>query len=134
MEREEIVKELFLVVRHNSYKLNKVFDKSFSGMYSVLQLLSFQDNGLLAGDIAKTLEMNTSQVAFILRNLRSKKFIEISFDKDDKRKKYIFITEEGKQRVKKEEMNYFGSFMEAFKELSNEELNSLLEIFKKLGS
>lgn len=132
MEKVENIKELFILVRKNSYKLNNIFDKSFNGMFSVLELLIFQKERTMPSDIAKILGMKTPQVAFILRNLKTKKYIKIEQDKEDKRKKYVFITETGKEAVIKEEKGYFEHFKQIFSTLTNEELELLINTFKKL--
>lgn len=67
----------------------------------LIMAYSAEDEKLIASDICSVLSQNKSTISRIIDLLIEKNFLKRVYDTEDRRKIYLYITEEGKQFVDK---------------------------------
>ena len=97
MNRYEYLAEQLLLSmdRHKHLPLEPVSD-AVRGEMAVLRLLSQEENGMHAGEIADMLRMTTSRIAAMLNSLEKKLMIRRITDPKDKRRVIVFLTHTGR--------------------------------------
>lgn len=102
MDYRKIAEE-FCSIRALSAKRMTEVENSVSarGEASVLLFLSQTEGEVLAGQIARSLELSASRGTNILNSLEKKGLVQRRSDSRDKRKVYISLTQEGRALLKK---------------------------------
>ena len=97
MDYVQLAKELFqCLVNSKKAPANRGVDDISRGEMAVLSYLVVEHNGATASEISERFEIMASRVTAIVNGLLRKGFIEKINDAQDKRKSYIYYTEEGK--------------------------------------
>ena len=102
------------------------------GETNVLLLLAGAKEAILAGRIAKELNLSASRGTNILNSLEKKGLLERSSDKEDRRKVYISLTDEGKQLIARKHDEMVGRLEKVFYSLGEEDSKEYIRIMKKL--
>lgn len=107
----------------------------FFGQSKLLQLIA-KNEGIIQRDLAEQMDMRPSSMTEALGRLEQLNLILRTRDEKDQRTMHIYLTNKGKEivedTVKSEEefMKKFTNIM--FKEISEEEIEKMLEITSKL--
>lgn len=97
MDYIQLAKELFpYLVNSKKAPINRGVDDISRGEMAVLCYLVVEHNGATASEISERFEIMASRVTAIVNGLLRKGFIKRNNDPQDKRKSYIYYTEEGK--------------------------------------
>lgn len=111
-----------------------VYIKSFGltmHQFAVLEVL-YHRGDLTVGSITK-LTMNTpGNITVVIRNLKRDGYIESVSDPKDKRVSFISITQKGKDTIAELFPGHAKNFEEYFQVLSEEEMDTLFTILRKL--
>lgn len=104
------------------------------GEGNVLFFLLSVDKEILAGQIAKCLNLSASRVTNILNSLVKKGLVQKRVDPSDKRHVYISMTEEGKERVCRKYGEMISMYESVFQKLGMEDTINYIRIVKKLSA
>lgn len=102
MDYTESAKD-FLGYMRQLYKLAMFKDLNdlSQGEMALLGYLAFCRDGATAGELTAAFEIGTSRTAAILNTLEKKQFAKRIVDDNDRRKVLVYITEQGRQEIKK---------------------------------
>ena len=93
----ELARELFEIMDTQKHRPpHPEMSKMMHGEMAVIRLLSAQGM-LLAGDISRSLKMNTSRVAAVLSSLEKKALIVRGEDPQDRRRVLVQLTQAGRE-------------------------------------
>lgn len=90
---------LFKLFNDQKNHIFKFIENSQCGMKKALFLIYLSEEPLYALDISNSLEISMARTTILLQKLEKKNFIIKEVDKEDKRKAYIKLTEEGYKEV-----------------------------------
>jgi len=93
-----------------------------------------QPDGIRPGVIADAVGIEASSVVRLLDLLAASGLIERKDDANDRRAKLIFLTPEGRKKVKQIEAALIPLRRELLQGLSDEELDTCMHVFKTLGA
>ena len=132
MTHKEFYDKLFEILKTNhGKKIMTRTDIDFRGLSVIMFEIS--DGNNTPSGLAKKLNITTARIARALNTLESKCYIERINDENDKRKTYIKLTDIGEKYLKKEK-NCRDKFLEnIIKGLSDDELESFINIFEKMA-
>lgn len=132
MDYRKIAEE-FCSIRALSAKRMTEVENSVSarGEASVLLFLSQTEGEVLAGQIARSLELSTSRGTNILNSLEKKGLVQRRSDSRDKRKVYIFLTQEGRSFIEEKHQEAIRHFERIFRKLGQEDSENYIRIMKR---
>lgn len=132
MTHKEFYDKLFEILKTNhGKKIMTRTDIDFRGLSVIM--FEINDGNNTPSGLAKKLNITTARIARALNTLESKCYIERINDENDKRKTYIKLTDIGKKYLEKEK-NCRDKFLEnIIKGLSDDELESFINIFEKMA-
>lgn len=107
---------------------------SAKGEANVLLFLYSFEQEILAGQIAKNLELSPSRVTNILNSLDKKRLIKKRIDSSDKRRVYISLTEYGKQYIKQKHQDVVSRYENIFRQLGIQDAQNYIRIMKKFSA
>lgn len=99
---------------------------------SVLMMLVHQGRQTM-GQIATTLGVTKSAASQLLDSLIEQKFVERTIDENDRRIVYIELSKHGSRHLKHMRQKGVQQVMKVFEQLSDEELEQIESITKKLA-
>lgn len=112
-------------------QLNRNFNSSSKEItfeqWSILNCLFLRD-GKSQNEIAESTFKDKVSVTKIIDNLEKNEFVYRSFDERDRRVKRIFLTEKGKQKVPQLKTIADRTILEAFKNVSENEVKSFRRV------
>ena len=111
-----------------------LFNNKAKGIFAILSILHETEEELTSGDVAKKLRISTARMAVAVKTLLKKGYVKKEKSKIDKRRLVITITEEGIKLYEREKRNILAFIEKIFAVLSDEEVDSLGQIAKKLLS
>lgn len=111
-------------------KENKLNDMTLE-QYSLLFTLSFED-GMYQRQLSKALLKDRPNITRLVSILENMNMIEKIRDEDNKKIFKIYLTQKGKDEVKKLIPIRNAFFEKAFKDISNDEINTLLILLEKV--
>ncbi|MGN1411595.1 MAG: MarR family winged helix-turn-helix transcriptional regulator [Oscillospiraceae bacterium] len=119
------------------YHYESNFDVFYQGETKVLTFIArYQKNNdknyLLPSDISKALNMTSPRVSVILNSLENKRYITRNFSTRDRRKVYIYITEEGKKYVNEITTQTKKIFNSMIEKLGKRDAQELVRIVDRL--
>lgn len=100
--------------------------------FSVFEVIYHQEK-LKVKEIKEKVLIANSSLTYILNKLKEKELVQSEESIQDKRIKYIFLTEKGKKKALKIFPKHYNNLKEIFNILKEEELNNLNEGLKKIG-
>lgn len=122
-----------LCVTKNWKCLVGLIEDGYKGMFVVLKIL--RENGkVVAGDLAKKMNVSTARIASALNTLERKNYITRTSEKTDARKVVISLTEEGERALIEREELISGMVAPMLYNLSDDETITLFTLLKKLLS
>lgn len=132
MTHKEFYDKLFEILKTNhGKKIMTRTDIDFRGLSVIM--FEINDGNNTPSGLAKKLNITTARIARALNTLESKCYIERINDENDKRKTYIKLTDIGEKYLEKEK-NCRDKFLEnIIKGLSDDELESFINIFEKMA-
>lgn len=113
-------------------KVTRLFDEGFKGMYVILRILRDSESEVIPSDIAKKMDISTARVAAALNTLSRKNYIQRIPAANGGRRVIVEITPEGRQALAQREIKVNAVITDFFKRLSEDEIQSLISIVKKL--
>lgn len=106
---------------------------SAKGEANVLLFLHSLNKEILAGQIARKLDLSASRVTNILNSLEKKGLIQKRIDAADKRRVYIFLTEHGRSFIRKKQEEVLYRYENIFRRLGMEDTQNYIRIMKKFA-
>ena len=133
MDYRELAEEFCQMRIKNAKTAARIEDTvTIKGETNVLLFLAGAKEAILAGKIAKELNLSASRGTNILNSLEKKGLIERSSDKEDRRKVYISLTDEGKLLIAHKHDEMVGRLEKVFRSLGEEDSKEYIRIMKKL--
>lgn len=133
MDYIQLAKELFpCLVNSRKLPMNRGIDDILRGEMAVLSYLVVENNGATASEISERFEIMASRVTAIVNGLLRKGFIEKRNDPQDKRKSYIYYTEEGKDFSQNKYEEAICDLEGLLKYLGEEDAKEHVRIMKKV--
>jgi len=102
------------------------------GETAALLHLNYVQDGILASELSKILNVSLPRIATLLNSLESKKLIEKTSDKKDKRKTIIKITKKGKESVLRKKNEAINKIAKIVEKLDEEDINLYIKLAKKI--
>lgn len=132
MDYREIAEE-FCSIRAWNAKTMAGVEKCVSarGEAGVLLLLSQAGREVLAGQIARSLELSASRGTNIVNSLERKGLVQRRSGSADKRKVYISLTQNGKSYIEAKHQEAVRRFERIFQRLGKEDSEAYLRIMKR---
>ncbi len=133
MDYTLVEKEMEIVCKSQNWrKLVRLIDDGYKGMFVILKILQESDKGVVAGEIAKKMNVSTARVASALNSLEKKGYIERKSEKSDGRKVVIFLTEQGKTALTERKKHISNVVSCMFDNISKEETKEFFSLLNKL--
>ena len=102
------------------------------GEIGVLSYLSFDKDGVTAGELSEYLNVSTARTASILNSLENKEYINRNEDNIDKRKIVVNITGKGKELALKTKKDLIEKITFIIDSLEEDEIKEYLRILIKI--
>lgn len=135
MDSLEINKHIKQLSESTNWRtLLTLIDEGYKGMYVILRLVQESNNHIVAGELAKLMNVSTARIARALNTLENKKFIIRIKDNSDARKVIISLTNEGEKALIKRNAQVADIIGPMFNQLTKDEINNLFFLLKKLLS
>ncbi|MED3124090.1 MarR family winged helix-turn-helix transcriptional regulator [Bacillus wiedmannii] len=129
---EELSKNVFAMFRTLRNDIGKIFGGYIPwNEFIVLRILN-RTNKEMVSRVANELNVSNSHITAVTEKLINKGFVTRSRSTSDRRVVYLEITEQGKDLVAKMEGEKKKYLQERFSALSEEEMNIMISISKKL--
>lgn len=111
---------------------NRKINKSVSGEYKAIGLISLNGGWIYPKNIEKEMGVSSARVAKIINNLEAKNLIVREVDKNDRRRTIVTLTEKGKkfESLKKERMDF--AIITMFELLGEEDSKDFVRIVEKI--
>lgn len=116
----------------NWRKLVGLIDEGYKGMFVMLRILQESDSDIVAGDLAKKMNVSTARIASALNTLQSKGYIKRESEKNDARKVVIRLTEQGAQALEARKIYISETIAPMLSNLTEEEISTFFVLIKKL--
>lgn len=82
-----------------------------SAEWFVLEIVSRSpEDGIQVGDIARTINVQTTYIAMLLRQLQEKKLVSVALSTQDRRVHLVTLTDSGKEKLKQTEQSLSAAF------------------------
>lgn len=135
MEYRELAEEFCRMRVLYAKKMARVEESlAAKGEANVLLFLSGLDSEILAGQIAKTLDLSPSRITNILNSLERKELICKNIDREDKRRVYISLTEKGRAFIRDKREETLTKYENIFRRIGLEDTREYLRILKKFAA
>jgi DNA-binding MarR family transcriptional regulator len=134
MSYRELANELFGTMKkiiHMPFQ-KKVGDIT-RGERRILGFLTFEGDGLTAGELSEKLNFSTPRIASVLKSLEKKRFIERVRDSRDKRFVVVHITATGRSFVLEEQEKAMIMLEELLRELGEKDTKELIRIMGRIA-
>lgn len=122
----------FLCQTKNWKKLVNLIDDGYRGMFVMLRILHESDGKVVAGDLAKLMNVSTARIASALNTLEKKNYIKRESEVNDARKVVIVLTEQGVIALEERKKNVQQMIAPMFENLTDTEIITLFSLLKKL--
>ncbi len=132
MTHKEFYDRLFEILKtSHGKKIMTRTDNDFRGLFVIM--FEIKDGNNTPSGLAKKLNITTARIARALNTLENKGYIERNNDDNDKRKTYIKLTNIGEEKLDKEKKCRDKFLENIIKGLSDDELESFINIFEKMA-
>lgn len=109
-----------------------LMEDGYKGMFVILRIVRDNPDSVVAGDLAKQMNVSTARIAQALNTLEDKHYIKRASDKNDARKVVIHLTEEGSAALTGREKEVAAMVDPMFSNLTEEETEQFFGLLKKL--
>ena len=109
-----------------------LLDDGYKGMFVILRILQASETNVVAGELARIMNVSTARIARALNTLEGKNYIRRERDETDARKVVIRLTETGKQALDERKREVKAIFDPMFANLTEKETSALFSILKKM--
>ena len=109
-----------------------LIDDGYKGMFVILRILQASETNVVAGELARIMNVSTARIARALNTLEGKNYIRRERDEKDARKVVIRLTETGKQALEERKREVKAIFDPMFENLTEKETSALFFILKKM--
>lgn len=113
-------------------KILDLLEDGYKGMYVILRIVHDSNNDVVAGDLAKEMNVSTARIAYALNTLEGKGFIERKNEQSDRRKVVIKLTEKGENALKEREENISAVIKQTEANLTDEEFSTFFRLLSKM--
>ena len=107
-------------------------DYSEKGFHFVLGYLANAKEEVIAGDLAKKLNVSTARIAVLLKKMESKGVIKKFNSNMDSRKTVVVLTDKGKIIVDEFKETMISTMMEIIHDVGFDEIENFVRISKKI--
>lgn len=134
--RKDLILEFTRSFRYLVRSVRQDFAVEFEGYipfneFTVLRALE-DERTLRVSDVARRLNATNSYVTLTSEKLVKKGYIVRERNDTDRRTVYLTLTDEGLSLVKKMDEIVYAYFNKTFGDISNEEMNTVIQILKKI--
>lgn len=116
------------------HKLLDMMSEGYRGMYVILRILYESKQDVIAGELAKQMNVSTARIASALNVLECKGFIKRERSHSDGRKVVICLTKDGEKAFVKRKKEVIVGLQPMLDKLTDEESATLLSLVLKLLS
>ena len=109
-----------------------LLDDGYKGMFVILRILQASETNVVAGELARIMNVSTARIARALNTLEGKNYIRRERDETDARKVVIRLTETGKQALEERKREVKAIFDPMFANLTEKETSTLFFILRKM--
>ena len=109
-----------------------LLDDGYKGMFVILRILQASETNVVAGELARIMNVSTARIARALNTLEGKNYIRRERDETDARKVVIRLTETGKQALEERKREVKAIFDPMFANLTEKETSTLFFIIRKM--
>ncbi len=102
------------------------------GIGFILVMLEDPDKEIIAGDIAKKMNVSTARVAALLKNMEKNELIIRENSSEDARKTVVRITERGLERLKNKREQLLERTMLLLERVGKKDLEEFIRISRKI--
>ncbi|MGN0819325.1 MAG: MarR family winged helix-turn-helix transcriptional regulator [Christensenellaceae bacterium] len=133
MELSVILDEMKSLSQSRNWKnLIGLIDDGYKGMFVILRILQESQTSVVAGELAKRMNVSTARIARALNTLENKKYIRREMDDKDARKVIIRLTELGEQALEERKRIIKNMLEPMLENLTKQEINTFFSLLKKL--
>lgn len=133
MDAEKVLELLKLSCDSDGWHvLLDLLSEGYRGMYFILRILYERKCDVVAGDLAKEMNVSTARVATALNALEGKGLVKREVDKQDARRVIIRITEEGEKAFCTRKNEVVTKLQPMIDKLSEEEIMTMLSLLNKM--
>lgn len=109
-----------------------LIDDGYKGMFVMLRILQESGGRVVAGELAKRMNVSTARVSRALNTLEKKGYIKRERDGEDARRVVICLTEQGGQALEERKRDVSRMLEPMLANLTEEEISTLFSLLKKL--
>lgn len=128
-ERQELIHELYSSMPRSFISNLESTERGFG---RVLSYLERSDNGMLSGDLAKSLNVSTSRIAGLLKRMEQSELITRQSSSDDARCTIVKITPKGVEMINIMREQVHNKVEILLEQISREELDTYIKISHKI--
>lgn len=133
MERAAIEREMRVLCQSKNWrKLVGLIDDGYRGVFVILRILQESETDIVAGELAKKMNVSTARIASALNTLEKKQYIIRECEKNDARKVVIRLTEQGTQALEERKSRISEIIASMLQNLTEEESGTLFNLLNKL--
>lgn len=132
-ESFSIQKEMQTLCQTKNWRaLVGLIDDGYKGMFVILKILKENSCGVVAGELAKQMNVSTARIATALNCLERKSYIRREREKKDGRKVVIFLTEQGEVALENRKKRIEETVSSMFSNVSEQETIVFFELLNKI--
>lgn len=133
MNRSIIKEEMKQLCQSKNWRrLMGLIEDGYKGMFVILRIVRDSSDPVVAGDLAKQMNVSTARIARALNTLEEKHYIERANEKDDARKVVIRITGLGSTALAEREKEVDNMVAPMLANLTDDEMTQFFSLLKKL--
>ena len=133
MDTTSIRKEMNTLCQSKNWRnLIGLIEDGYKGVFVILRMVRDNPDSVVAGDLAKQMNVSTARIARALNTLEDKHYIIRTNDKNDARKVIINLTDDGKTALAVREKQIAETVTPMLTNLTDEETELLFTLLKKL--
>lgn len=109
-----------------------LLEDGYKGMYVILRIVHDSLGDVVAGDLAKEMNVSTARIAYALNTLEGKGYIERKSEKSDGRKVVIKMTADGEKALEQREERISDMILSTKSNLTDQEFATFFALLNKL--
>lgn len=113
-------------------ELVNMIEEGYKGTFVILRIVDESESPVVAGDLAKYMNVSTARIANALKTLETKGYIVRTPHESDARKVEVRLTAEGKTALEKREARVMATVVAMTADLTEEENSTFFELLKKM--
>ena len=116
----------------NSFAVMKMVNDASQGEQVVLGHLTFEQDGVTAGELSGVFGLGSSRIAAILNALTKKGLARRASDPDDGRVVRVFVTDEGREKAIERKSLFKIRMVRMLEQLGEEDAKDFVRIIEKI--